>query len=258
MTEHLKDLADFVRERGGGLLMIAGERYAPFAYKDSPLKDVLPIDVTDGHSTPDDVEIARDVSSRADADGPAASDLPFQPGDERENEDIWNAAARDVLVRGRLPVKRAAEVLAVHPKKTAASGNGGGDEGGQRERHPLVVQQFVGAGRSMFFGFDETWRWGFREDQAHYNQFWIQTVRYLARSRLGRVELRLDRQTPYRRGEPIKMTVRFPDDAPPPSPDVEVKVMVERRNPAKRRRGGGAHACSCRRSTAAGRPTRRC
>ncbi len=29
------------------------------------------------------------------------------------------------------------------------------------------------------------------------------------------------------------MTVRFPDDAPPPSPDVEVKVTVERRNPAK-------------------------
>ena len=45
MTEHLKDLADFVRERGGGLLMIVGERYAPFAYKDSPLKDVLPIDI---------------------------------------------------------------------------------------------------------------------------------------------------------------------------------------------------------------------
>ncbi len=29
MTEHLKDLADFVRERGGGLLVIAGERFAP-------------------------------------------------------------------------------------------------------------------------------------------------------------------------------------------------------------------------------------
>ena len=25
--------------------MIAGERYAPFYYKDSPLRDVLPIDV---------------------------------------------------------------------------------------------------------------------------------------------------------------------------------------------------------------------
>jgi hypothetical protein len=85
----------------------------------------------------------------------------------------------------------------------------------------------------MFLGFDETWRWNYREDQAYYNRFWIETIRYLARTRLGRIELRLDRQTAYKRGEPIKMTVRFPDDAPPPSPDVEVKVTVERRNPAK-------------------------
>ncbi len=131
-------------------------------------------------------------------------------------------------------VKRAAEVLAVHPKvrRAAKDGTSATDKEGTLDRHPLVVQQFVGAGRCMFLGFDETWRWGFREDQVHFNQFWIQTVRYLARSRLGRVDLRLDRQTPYRRGEPIKMTVRFPDDAPPPPADTEVKVVVERRDPA--------------------------
>ncbi len=38
MTEHLKDIAEWVTDHGGGLLMIAGERYAPFYYKDSPLK----------------------------------------------------------------------------------------------------------------------------------------------------------------------------------------------------------------------------
>jgi hypothetical protein len=133
-------------------------------------------------------------------------------------------------------------VLAVLPKK--AGGDRPRKERGQANRlrelpgeelggQPLVVQQFAGAGRSMFLGFCETWRWNYREDQAYYNRFWIETVRYLARARLGRVELRLDRQTSYKRGEPIKMTVRFPDDAPPPSPDVEVKVTVERRNPAK-------------------------
>src|SRR5262249_45283217 len=57
------------------------------------------------------------------------------------------------------------------------------------------------------------------------------TVRYLARSRHGRVELHLDRTTPYRRGEPIKITVRFPDDVPKPGPDVVVQVTMERRPP---------------------------
>jgi hypothetical protein len=95
-------------------------------------------------------------------------------------------------------------------------------------RHPLIVQHFVGAGRCMFCGVEDTWRWAFREDVLRFNQFWLQTIRYLARSGLGRIELRLDRQTPYRRGEPIHVMVRFPDDSPPPDPSVSVKVVLER------------------------------
>src|SRR5262249_39526843 len=80
-------------------------------------------------------------------------------------------------------------------------------------------------------GFDETWRWRYREKERYFNQFWIQTVRYLARSRIGRTDLKLDRQMPYRRGEPIKIMVRFPDDSPPPPPETEVKVVAERALP---------------------------
>src|SRR5207247_2415860 len=44
--KRLTDLAEFVRERGGGLLVIAGEEYSPNAYRDTPLKDILPIEIT--------------------------------------------------------------------------------------------------------------------------------------------------------------------------------------------------------------------
>jgi hypothetical protein len=232
MPEHMKDLADFVRERGGGLLMIAGERYAPAAYKGSPLEAVLPIDVT---------------AERAEGEGEAALTDSFKPEltpmgrahpmfrfdpDERANDEIWNRLRGMYWYADGYQVKRAAEVLAVHPKVRRGGKWPEGKERSGLDNHPLVVQQFVGAGRAMFFGFDETWRWNWREDQQRFNQFWVQAVRYLARSRLGRIDLRLDRQTPYRRGEPIKMTVRFPDDSPPPPADLEVKVVVERRNPA--------------------------
>jgi len=82
----------------------------------------------------------------------------------------------------------------------------------------------------LFLGIEDTWRWAYREDLLRFNQFWIQTIRYLARSGLGRIELRLDRQTPYRKGEPIHVMVRFPDDAPPPDPTISVKVVLERSN----------------------------
>jgi hypothetical protein len=115
-------------------------------------------------------------------------------------------------------------VLAVHPTLPARRGPGSDES----QLHPLAIQQFVGAGRVMFLGFDETWRWRFRENEVRFNQFWLQMVRYLARTRLGRVDLHLDKQTPYRRNEPIRVTVRFPDDAPPPSQDTAIKIMIER------------------------------
>jgi hypothetical protein len=225
MTEHLKDLADFVRERGGGLLMIAGERHAPFAYKDSPLKDVLPIDVT-VEKAPEDKPIEESYRAELTPMGRTHQIFRFNPSDDKDNEAIWNRLKPMYWSADGFQLKRAAEVLAMRPRQGRGD-NKGLKAGGQ----PLVVQQFVGAGRSMFFGFCETWRWNFREDQAHFNHFWIETVRHLARSRLGRITLQLDRQTTYRRGEPMKMTVMFPDDAPPPPPDLEVKVTVERRNP---------------------------
>jgi hypothetical protein len=39
--------------------------------------------------------------------------------------------------------------------------------------------------------------------------------------------LRLNKQAPYRQGEPIRITVRFPDDAAPPTPETPVQVAVE-------------------------------
>jgi uncharacterized membrane protein len=221
MNEHLKNLADFVRERGGGLLMMSGERYAPRAYANSPLKDVLPIDVT-GERAPDgaDEGIVEGYRAELTPVGVMHPIFRFSP-DENDSKEVWNKFQPFFWYAEGYAPKRAAEVLAVHPTAPAAGGKAG--------KHPLVVQQFSGAGRCMFFGFDETWRWNWREDQTHFNDFWVQAVRYLARSKVGRTELRLDRQTPYRRGEPIRMTVRFPDDERPPADNTEVKVVVERR-----------------------------
>ncbi len=220
--KRLGELAEFVRERGGGLLMIAGEESSPNAYRETPLKDVLPVEITG--PAPEEVERRESYRPELTALGRFHPIFRFTPG-EAENQTVWNRLAELFWWSEGHRAKRAAEVLAVHPRIPAARGQVDNET---PERQPLVLQQFVGAGRCMFFGMNETWRWRFREHEVRFNQFWIQTVRYLARSRLGRIELRLDRQSPYRRGEPIKVMVRFPDDAPPPAPQTEVNVFVER------------------------------
>jgi hypothetical protein len=229
-NENLQNIAEFVKERGGGLLVIAGPRHAPHVYKGTPIQDVLPVDILT------DRQPAEPAGGRPESFRPELTPVGrMHPifsfsQDEKENDEIWNALKELYWWSDGYEAKRAAEVLLTHPKPRARAGAGRGPNGAH-DIHPLVVQQFVGSGRSLFFGIDETWRWRWREDELHFNQFWVQTMRYLARSRTGKVELRLDKQTPYRRGEPIRVTVRFPDDAPPPAAETEVKVVVERRPP---------------------------
>jgi hypothetical protein len=222
VAKHLPAVADFVRERGGGLLMIAGESYSPRAYKDTALAAVLPVEATAGE--PVESDYTRGFRPGLTATGRFHPIFRFQP-DEADNTAVWNRLAPLFWWAQGFRAKPGAEVLAFHKAQQSSNAD---SPGAPHSDHPLIIQQFVGAGRCLFFGTDETWRWRFRENELHYNQFWIQVVRHLARSRLGRVELRLDRQTPYQRGEPIKVTVRFPDDSPQPSPESAVKVLVER------------------------------
>lgn len=228
--KHLELLRDFVRERGGGLLAIAGEQSMPQAYFDTPLADVLPImpsnpgDRADPRES-DLIQIGLLTGYRLRLGAEGLQHPIFRlAAEDMDNAAIWSGFAPLYFAARGYRAKPTAEVLATHPQMLAR--HGPSDSG--QELHPLVVQAFVGAGRSLFFGFDETWRWRFRDNEPRFNQFWQQTVRYLARHRLGRVDLRLDKQSPYRRNEPIRVTVRFPDDVPAPSAETPIKVLVER------------------------------
>ena len=80
----------------------------------------------------------------------------------------------------------------------------------------------------MFFGFDDTWRWRYRNDEEHFDRFWIQTVRVLSRSRVRRVELKVVPKTDFRRDEKITVVVRFPVEAPAPPAGQPVRVTLAR------------------------------
>jgi uncharacterized membrane protein len=241
-AQNLRNLADFVRgedskgkkfgKGGGGLLLIAGALHNPHSYKDTPLADVIPIEPGNRPQEPG----VHDKKLRLELTPMGRMHPIFRfSSDDVQNMAIMQRFAPLYWWSAGYRLKPLAEVLAVHPELKGDPRDPTGHDG----RLPLVVQQFVGAGRSLFFGFDESWRWRFRDDEPHFNNFWIQTMRYLARTRPTRTDLRLDRQTPYRLGEPIKVTVRFPDSTPIPgitdtkAPKGDVKVVVEYRPPSK-------------------------
>ena len=214
--QRLKNLANFVRgeddkgnklpKAGGGFLMIAGSAFSPHAYRNSPLADILPVEPLTDRTPPENKPRTDRLRPELTPSGRVHPIFKFS-NDDGENAQIWQRLAPMYWNTSQYRVKPLAEVLAVHPNQKA-DGPAGAN---QDPRLALVVQQYVGTGRSMFFGFDETWRWRLREDEARFNNFWIQVMRYLSRGRSSRTELRLDKQAPYNLGEPIKVTVRFPD-----------------------------------------------
>lgn len=217
----IRDLADFVRVRGGGLLVLAGEHAGAGGFAETPLADVLPIIPTEAppKPTPEDRPLTDSYRLRLTPAGARHPMFRLRP-DEGESSQVWARLPKLYWSAKGYHRKPAAEVLAVHPERAAEVPS----PSGRTENHPLALQQFVGNGRVVFLGFDDTWRWRYRTNEEYFDRFWLQGVRVLARSRIGRIELRTDKQTPYREGERLILTARFPDDAPPPPEGQVVRV----------------------------------
>jgi predicted DNA-binding protein (UPF0251 family) len=123
---------------------------------------------------------------------------------------IWERLRKSYWYSSGYVAKPLADVLAVHPNVDAAV-----KRPQQNPKHPLIVQMVLpNGGRSMFFGIDETWRWRAGGDETKYNDFWLQSMRYLARGQPMHTKLWLDRQVPYLVGDKITVRVRFPDSGP--------------------------------------------
>ena len=143
----LQNLVEFVTEKGGGVLFVAGDLFNPLAYHGTPLELLLPIELSDARN-PTAVGTTRDVvSPRADARRAGQPDLPVRRRRRLEHEDLGGPARAVLVLRGT-------------PEETRRPGAGrASDRDGSDGKLPLVLYQFVGAGKSMFHAFDDTWRW---------------------------------------------------------------------------------------------------
>ena len=223
----LRDLADFVKQKGGGLLFLSGEHGTPAAYADTPLAEVLPVvpgDAPMATRPPEEQPITEEFQPRLTPAGKLHPLFRFS-ADEAESARIWGSFKPLFWYAKGYRRKPLTSVLAVHPTRPAEGGAPG-------ELHPLVIQQFAGAGPVLFLGFDETWRWRFRGDEEHFDRFWMQAMRLLSRSRVRRPELRVISnglpKTEFRRDEKVTVQVRFPIEAPAPGGDSPVRVSVTR------------------------------
>jgi hypothetical protein len=219
----MQNLFQFVTEKGGGILFIAGENFDPLSYKGTPLEPLLPIELAEARNP---TAVGNALSSfRPELTGEGRTSPIFRFGDdEASSTQIWQELPELLWLLEAPRKKPAALVLAEHPTLTGSDG-----------KLPVFLYQFVGKGKSMFNAVDGTWRWRYRVGDRYFGRFWIQTIRFLARSKLlgqGQAEVQTDRRR-YQRTQPIRVRVRFPNPAIAPTGG-EVNVMVEHKGQGRK------------------------
>jgi hypothetical protein len=220
----MQNLSEFVTDKGGGILFVAGEAFNPLSYRGTPLETLLPIELSDARNP---TAVGNAITSyRPELTIEGRSSPIFRFGEtEAASARIWQGLPELYWYFEAPRRKPAALVLAEHPTVTGSEG-----------KLALDLYQFAGAGKAMFHAFDDTWRWRFRAGDRYFGRFWVQAIRFLARSKLAgqrQAEIQTDRRR-YERGQPIRLRVRFPNPGLAPVGGT-VSVQVERNGQSPRK-----------------------
>jgi len=211
-------LLEYVRDQGGGMILIAGPRYNPVAFGGTPLEILLPFSLDNVEPTAETPQAP--FRPRLTLLGQKGNSLFRFADQEAESLAIWNAfpALNWLLPISRL--KPGAMVYAEHPHLSGENGP-----------LPVLMTQRIGSGKIFYHATDELWRWRYRVGDLYYARYWVQAIRTLISGRTSTgdqlVELTADRLT-YEAGESVTFRLRFLDDRLLPAETDEVTVMLER------------------------------
>jgi hypothetical protein len=196
--DQLAMTADFVRERGGGVLVLGARSFASPGLSGSPLEEALPFELAGGRG-------AVALTASSDEAGGRSQPESARGGDDKlrltkdgrehaimrvadapaESERLWQSLPGLAAVNRVGAARPGATVLAV----TASGG----------VTRPVLGVQRYGRGRAAEFTGEGSWRWKMlmpAPDRTH-ELFWRQIVRWLSAA------------------SPDPVTVAAPDDAQP-------------------------------------------
>jgi len=217
----LQLVADFVLRKNGGFGMVAGPKYAPYSYRNTPIEPVLPVNIS--RTQPEEsINIPlgfRPVLTRAGQQSMIFRFLPDKSANEKFLKEDWQPLFW--YCRGITVKRDVGEVYAEHPTDTAPDGR----------KAPLLVLGRYG-GRTLFSAIDDSWRWRFYTGEHIFRNYWVQQLRYLAREKkLGQRRLTITALKPsYELGQQVEVHMRVLDpDLLAQLPD-QITVVIAHRS----------------------------
>lgn len=175
-----KTLETLVSQAGTGLVFVAGRKNTSKLAREAAAKallDLLPVVIDAGQADLIINELGYfQQTAWPPAIPPQVSGHPLLNIADRseENAQTW---AQLPGVYWHYPVSRekpVATVLLRHSNPQMRNAGG---------QHVLLATQFVGAGRTAFMAWSDTWRWR-RAGDRYFNRFWITLIRHLVEGKL--------------------------------------------------------------------------
>src|SRR6185503_10683232 len=209
--------ADFVAERGGGLMVMGGRSFAQRGLSGTPLEEVLPVELNDRRGglvrasrDTGDIQTHNKVTLTAEGETHPIMRIGASADETRKLWAALPALAASAPLGGPRP---GATILAV----TTAPGGG---------IYPVVAVQRYGQGRAMVFAGEASWRWKMMvasTDRTH-EFFWRQAARWLSSAAPDPVAISLpDAPEP---GDSVSLDVDARDASFAPVPDATVDVTL--------------------------------
>jgi len=210
LTNEQENGLELLVRNGGGLMFIAGRVHgmgALLQVRGAKVRSMLPVDINKNLHPKYDDYFTEPFHIERTREGKVHPLFLFAPSREK-NDDVWRSFAELDFFWNHpvMGVKSAAVPLLV--KQRQAGGAGG--------RECVMALMKYGKGSTIFLGVHTMWRWRFPTENFDYDQFWSQTVRYLAEYRMlgaqRQVTLNTDKKM-YSPGETVRITLSVLDPA---------------------------------------------
>ncbi len=166
LSNEIQDrIANTIREHGLLLIVIAGRSAMPHGFALGPLADVLPVTV---NATP--------ITDHHQWQLAPLADDPLSNLDNQQWQ--WSHLPALAWVNGHVTAKPQAVTHIMSQSKDGIQA-------------PYCCSQHVGAGRIIYFGSDESWRWRERIGKSAHRKWWRHVIQWGLQSRLHGTDPRL-------------------------------------------------------------------
>jgi len=214
-----ESLVEFVKEKGGIAILIAGHRGMPHKFEDQPLASLLPVEKSEGEQAGGGYHVSVN---------PAAANL--------EAIRLDNSQVRSTQLWKQIyevqPIMWISEYATPRPSARrlldAVPFNVEGEEPAPNDRPSWVCWQQLGSGRVVYLSAPDTFRMRYRRGDRLHHLFWAQLMRWIisnepSSSSNGLVRLVTDKVR-YTQQEPIEVSALLSEVSGDPSAGADVQA----------------------------------